>query len=122
MRDDRRVEPGHRARPFTETGLAGPGGRLGRAVEEDLHPDAHAEDRPGAGEPPVDEVGPIDGAQARHTGMEVTDPGDDQTVGREHRVSGSGELDPGPDPLQGPDGRADVAAAVVCLLYTSRCV
>ena len=79
MRQDRRGELLDDAGPLAAALGVVP--VLDAALEQDLHPDADAEDRSAAGQPPPDDPGPVDGAQARHAGGERADAGDDETVG-----------------------------------------
>jgi hypothetical protein len=82
-------------------------------LEEHLHPHADAQDGASAGQAAPDRPWTVDGAQTRHAGCERTDPGYDEAVGVLGGGPVGGELHRGAGPLQGADGRAEVAGAVV---------
>ena len=86
VRQDRRVELGHDARPLAEA--LGVDAALDAALEQHLHADADAEHRASAGEPPLDELVAAARAQRLHDGAEGADTRDDQPVGLEHERRG----------------------------------
>ena len=74
---------------------------LHAALEQDLHPDADAQDRASAGQPMVDDLRTADGAEAGHARGERTHPRDHQPVGGHRRAEVGGDLDLGADLLEG---------------------
>ena len=71
--------PGHSPQPSASLAV------LDAALEEDLHAHADPEHRAPAGQPPADDLGPVDGAQPVHAGGERAHTGHDEPVGLERR-------------------------------------
>ena len=86
---------------------------LRAVLEQDLHADTDAEHRAPTGQPSPDDLVTVDRAETLHARGERPDPGDDQAVGVHCRLSVGRQGHLGAGPLQGANGRPEVAGAVV---------
>src|ERR671911_396653 len=109
---DRCGEPRHDAGPLPDARHR-PLARLRGALEHHLHPDAHAQHGPSAGDASVDETGSVGGDESGHARVEVADARDQEAVRAERCLALARQGDVRADVLQGAHRTAHVAAAVV---------
>ena len=110
VRNDVGSQAGHGTGPLSQPILSGP--MLLGALEHDLHAHADSQDRPAAGQAPLDEPRRVDCPQLLHDRAECAHPGYHESVGLGDlvRVAGEGHLRS--DARQSTHRRADIAGSV----------